>query len=819
LAAKARKLLTPGDGLSMACLAILMSLFAAARATAAVQLRGAVVDENGVPVNGVQVTIKSKSGITQYAYSNDTGHFEVSLAAPGEYLVSLSKPDYFRLTEQAVPLQEESNDVSFTLSHEFEMHSSVEVRSSAKQIDPLEPEHKEIFDAQDILDLPTYSTHDLAAYLPMIAGVTEDNSGGLHVAGGRSGDAEYLLDGFEIGDPVSGQLTSSLDIDSVREVKVDDGRYGAQYAHAAGAVMEFGTYVGDDRWRFGTTDFFPAVNLQQGVHLGNWYPRFNFSGPLHRGRAWFSDGISIQHTFSLIQGLPRNGDTQEQWSGDNLARVQMNLTPTNILQGSFLYNQSVYSHLGLSLFTPLSTTTDDHAHREFVSIKDQFFFGRNMFELGAATDNATLNNEPLGSEPYVVQPIAASGNYFQTLLQRNHRVQVIGNLNLSSLRWHGTHEVRAGFNADELAFSQGAARNPIETLRADNTLLLKTTFSGAPYLHLDNSQFGYFLQDSWKVLRPLVVSIGGRADWDKIIGKTILGPRLAASFLPFSDDRTKISAGWGIYYRPINMALWSAGLDQERVDTLYDSTGTTPILGPATTRFVLPSGGLRQTGFNTTSIEWEQRLGSNTFTGVALLRRVESDGFTYQDIQPAPLGGVFLFGDMRSDRYSSAEIWVRRVFRNKAEIYGDYTRSSARSNQAVDYSLLTPYFVPQAPGRLLWDTPDRLIAWGKTPLPLWRLFLSARMEYRTGYPFDAVNEQQQLVSAPGEFRYPNYFDLDVGLEKRFHFRGQEWALRVSSINATNHDNPNAVNTFIVPFAFAGGQRRAFTARLRLVGRK
>ena len=815
MAAKARKLLTPGDWLSMACLAILMSLFAAAGATAAVQLRGVVVDENGVPVNGVQVTIKSKTGITQYAFSDDTGHFEASLAAPGECLVSLSKPDYFRLADQPVPLQDETNEVSFTLSHEFEVHSSVDVRSSAKQIDPLEPEHKEIFDAQDILDLPTYSTHDLAAYLPMIAGVTEDNSGGLHVAGGRSGDAEYMLDGFEIGDPVSGQLTSNLDIDSVREVKVDDGRYGAQYAHAAGAVMEFGTYVGDDRWRFGTTDFFPAVNLEQGVHLGNWYPRFNFSGPLHKGRAWFSDGISIQHTFSLIQGLPRNGDTQEQWSGDNLARVQMNLTPTNILQGSFLYNQSVYSHLGLSLFTPLSTTTDDHAHREFVSVKDQFFFGRNMFELGAATDNATLNNEPLGSAPYVVEPIAASGNYFQTLLQRNHRVQVIGNLNLSSLRWHGTHEVKAGFNADELAFSQGAVRNPIETLSAGNTLLLKTTFSGAPYFHLDNSQVGYFVQDSWKVLRPLVVTIGGRADWDKIIGKTILGPRLAASFLPFSDSRTKISAGWGIYYRPINMALWSEGLDQERADTFYNPTGTTS----ATTQFVLPSGGLRQTGFNTTSLEWEQKLGSNTFTGVALLRRVETHGFAYQETQPPPLWGQLVFQDNRSDRYGSAEIWVRRVFRNKAEIYGDYTRSSARSNQALDYSLLTPYFVPQAPGRLLWDTPDRLIGWGKTPLPIWGLFLSARTEYRTGYPFDAVNEQQQLVSAPGEFRYPNYFDLDVGLEKRFHFRGQEWALRVSSINATNHDNPNAVNTFIVPYAFAGGQRRAFTARLRLVGRK
>jgi hypothetical protein len=794
-------------------------MLAAAKATAAVQLSGTIADENGVPVSGVKITVKLQGGNAQYAYSDDTGHFEVLVPVPGEYLVSLSKPGYFRLNDQPVPLQEGPNEVSFTLSHEFEVHESVEVRSSTKQIEPLQPEHQESLDAQDILDIPTYSSHDLTVYLPMIAGVVQDNSGGIHVAGGRSGDAEYLLDGFEIGDPVSGELNSRLDIDSVREVQVASGRYGAQYAHAAGAVMEIKTYVGDDRWRFGTTDFFPAVNLEQGLHLGNWYPRFNFSGPLEKGRAWFSDGISIQHTFYLVKGLPRDADTQQQWSGDNLFRVQLNLTPTNILQANFLYNVTADSHLGLSLFTPLSTTTDWHAQRNFVSAKDQLFFGRNMFELGVAIDDGTGNSQPLGSLPYIVAPTTASGNYFQRLWQRNHRLQSIAHLNLSSLHWHGTHEVSAGFNVDGLAFSQRAVRDPVETLRADNTLLLYTTFSGTPYYRITNTQLGYYLQDSWRVFRPLVVAIGGRADWDTLVGNTVFGPRLAANLLPFRDDRTKFSVGWGIYYRPINMALWGAGLDQEREDTLYDPTGKTPVFGPAITRFLLPSGGLRQPRFNTTSAEWEQKLGSNTFAGVTLLRRVESDGFTYQDIQPASLGGVFLFEDHRSDRYSSAEVWVRRVFKNKAEIYGDYTRSNAHSNQALDYSLLDPCFVPQAPGRLLWDAPNRLITWGKTPLPLWGLFLSYRAEYRTGYPFNDENEEGQLLGTPGEFHFPNYFELDFGLEKRFHFRGQVWALRVSAINASDHDNPNVVNTVVSPFVFAGGQGRALTARLRLVTRK
>ncbi len=297
---------------------------------------------------------------------------------------------------------------------------------------------------------------------------------------------------------------------------------------------------------------------------------------MRQGRAWFSDGVSVQHTFSLIQGLPTNADTQEQWAGDNLLRVQMNLTPTNILQGNFLYNLTADSHLGLGLFTPLSTTTDEHDQREFVSVKDQIFFGKNMFELGAAIDAGASLSEPLGSEPYVVQPLTASGNYFQRLRQRNHRLQAIGDLSLSSLRWHGAHEVKVGFNAAGIGFSQGAVRNPIETRSADNALLLTTSFNGTPYFHLTNTQFGYYVQDSWKVLRPLVISAGGRADWDQIVGKTLLGPRLSANYLPFRDNRTKFSVGWGIYYRPINMALWGEGLDQERMDTLCRPTGKRP---------------------------------------------------------------------------------------------------------------------------------------------------------------------------------------------------------------------------------------------------
>ena len=120
---------------------------------------------------------------------------------------------------------------------------------------------------------------------------------------------------------------------------------------------------------------------------------------------------------------------------------------------------------------------------------------------------------------------------------------------------------------------------------------------------------------------------------------------------------------------------------------------------------------------------------------------------------------------------------------------------------------------------MLWDSPNRIVTTGWTPLPIWELLLSGFFEYHTGFPFSTINEQQQLVGAPNIRRFPDYVSLDLSLEKRFHFRRHEWAIRVACINITGHDNPDSVVNNIDALnysSFAGGHTRAVTGRLRLV---
>lgn len=784
------------------------------------QLRGTVIDENGVPVSSARIEIRTGSAQALTFYTDAAGRFDLRMIEVGLCRVTLSKSGYFRLEEQPLEIKEGMNEATLTLYHEVEIHHEVEINSTSNPIEPEEPAHQEVLVAREIRDIPVPATHDLQSVLPSLPGIVRDNTGQLHVSGGRAGEAQLVLDGFDIGDAATGALTSRINVDTVRDVELNSGRYGVQYGGGGTGVLTFDTAVGDDHWRAGTTNFVPGLDVERGVHLGNYYPRFTFSGPLQKGRAWFSEALSLQHTFHLVSELPAGADTSTQWAGDNLLRAQINLTPGNLLQGSFLYNRQSDSHLGLGPFARISTTTDVQARRSFVSIKDQSWTGRALFDLGMAADIGYRDTLPSGPGPYIVQPSVTSGNYFETLRRRARRWQVIGGATVPSLRWLGRHSMQAGFQLDRLSWDQSATRSAIEVERQDGTLLRETRFSGPAAFRLADTQAGFYVQDTWTPFRPLMVQIGARADWDHFIGRAIASPRLAANILPWRDERAKAVIAWGNYAQPVQLDLLGPAFDQHRQDTFYDPTGKTILVGPVSSRFALPAAGLRLPHFRTTSAEWIQKIGRNTYVGANLVFREERDGLAYEPLPSANDSASFLLQNNRRDRYRALQISFRRTFGEKGGLSATYTRSRTSSNQAIDYSLTTLVFASQQPGSLAWDVPHRFVSNGWAPTPVWGLFLSYFFEYRTGFPFNVVNQEQQLVGAPNRLRFPDYVSLNLGVEKHVRLLGRIWAVRLAVVNAGGNANPDSVvNNVDAPdyLTFAGGQKRAFTARIRLVG--
>jgi TonB dependent receptor len=359
----------------------------------------------------------------------------------------------------------------------------------------------------------------------------------------------------------------------------------------------------------------------------------------------------------------------------------------------------------------------------------------------------------------------------------------------------------------------------------------RSTFMGSANPVVSNTQAGAYAQDNWSPNEHLVFQGGLRIDWDRFTQTGMAEPRVSGNVLPFGDDRAKFSLGWGVYNAPLNLALISQAFDQQQVDTFYDTAGNVVPPSPVISQFVLPAGRLRQPRFETSSASWQEKFGRNTLVSLDLLARNGSHGFVYVDQQPSQPGGIFLLQDTRQDRYRSATLSVLQVFSESTEVYGAYTHSRTHTNEVLNPSLGSIFYAAQQPAPVAWDAPNRLLTWGWTPTHIWSTQLSYFFEYRTGYPFSAVNLQQQLVGPPNSLRFPAYASLNLGLERKFGLRGYLWAVRVDAINILGRQNPDSVvNNVDAPActslvrigcfgAFAGGQGRATTLRVRFVGRK
>ena len=124
-------------------------------------------------------------------------------------------------------------------------------------------------------------------------------------------------------------------------------------------------------------------------------------------------------------------------------------------------------------------------------------------------------------------------------------------------------------------------------------------------------------------------------------------------------------------------------------------------------------------------------------------------------------------------------------------------------------------------GPVAWDTPHRFLAWGWSTLTK-RLQAGYSIEWRSGFPFSVLNQNQEIVGNTNSRRFPDYFSINFHLERRFRFANYEWAFRAGFNNLTNHPNPSVVNNNIDSPGFlslSGLQDRAFVGRIRFLGKK
>jgi hypothetical protein len=521
----------------------------------------------------------------------------------------------------------------------------------------------------------------------------------------------------------------------------------------------------------------------------------------------------------------------------DLNRLQIDLTQANILTASFLYNLSDNNHNGLSALTPVSTTLSQRQTLFMSTIRDQHYFWHGaLFEVAFADSRRQFRALPQGDQIFEITPFGDLGNYFAALERHSYRQQWLGNLYLPTLHFWGTHQLKFGVDLEREAFHQQSMRHPYEVLDLSGGLERYVSFTGSPFEDRKNFEGAQFLEDHWSPREGLILEGGLRAEWNEIVRALEIAPRLAVAWSPHFLADTKFSAGWGIYYDAINLNIVSQQQDQVSLSTFYLPGGV--VEGPVTTQFEVFDKDLKAPLHQTASATVERKLPRQYYLKAGYTHRQGDRGLTFYPTVPVTAdsfyqGVTYILGNSRRERYDALDFSLRHTFSGKFEWFAGYTRSSARSNAAVDYSLENPIFGPQGPGPEPWDAPNRFHTWGFAPLPNAILphalkFITRNtsvaylVEFRTGFPFSVVDEQSFMVGAPNSMRFPDYFNINLSLERRFTAIHYLWAWRFGFDNLTNNPNPNVVNNVIgTPqyFTFTRGQVRAFNVRLRFLGHR
>jgi hypothetical protein len=795
-------------------------ILAVAPALAQTAITGRVVSDTGAPVAHATVAIRRASGDDAgvRATTDAAGAFTIDLPAGEAYVADVSAAGFFALTGQPVAL-DGSAELRLVLSPIRDFSETVRVSPHASPVDLDQNGSQQTLSGTELLDVPFSGSGSVKAGMSTLTNVVSDAFGGIHVNGAPESETLFLLDGFNIADPLTGTVDPRVTIEAVRAITVLSGPYSAEYGRGSAGVVDIVTNTGDDRVRYSATDFVPTLGYDKRVRIQSWTPRLTVSGPL-MPRAWFTNGLTAEYDTYVVNELPRGADTVTGKRITDYLHTQFNPSPSNVLYVSALGSATGTDYVGLGPLSPISTTLDYRAHQWMANVRDQQFLRNGVsFELGYGSNHTYVRERPQGHAPFVSSPSGRSGNSYFDTRQTASRDQVLASVSLPPLRTASTpHQIKAGVDVDRRGYDQNTTRGTLAFVDAAGKPIRAMALEGSGALSVSAFDAAAYVQDAWRVRPDTLVQLGLRADRMGLVDGWSASPRLGIAWSPRGARDVKISGGYAVTHDVARLQLFTAPQDQTQVSIFYPPYGD----GAQQVRawFVVPAE-LETPRTQTWSITWDNRLAPSLYLRAQGLRRRQDHGLAYVGGPRTDRDTMYVLANQRTEGYDAGEVSLRQTFRRQYGWMAGYTRSSARSNAVLRISPDDYFFVGDNHGPLSWDAPHRFVSWAYLPTFREPWAFATLLEYRSGFPYSAANNAGAVVGPVNGYRFPNYFSLNIDLERKIRFKGNLWALRAGLVNATNHFNPDTVNGSIESTAFgsmSGGQRRLLEFRIRWLGR-
>jgi hypothetical protein len=756
---------------------LLFVLFAVHASAVPATISGRIIDQSGLPLPGVQVTIKpQRTGTSPLApappaVTDADGRFVFDVQA-GDYVLTAELYGFSRIVRN-VTVASAPVSLDFTMSVGMEEQVSVTAQADPIVGQPQAAAQETV--TREVMDVAMLPNNTFDDVLPLLPNVVRGPDGLISVAGARAPQGQMLVNGVSANDPVLGEPDIMLPLDPIGSVQVLSNGYPSEFGRATGGVTLVEMRPASDKLRINFNSFDPRLHFASGGIAGieAWEPNFGISGPIVKGHVWFTEGIEyrfVRDSFETLAGLQDSRyDAVLSWTS-----LEWTAGANHHMAAWLDVDPQKTDHANISAFTPAATVPGVRRGGWRSGLNDRVILGSGTtLESNALFADLPTRVTPDGGDPYVQGHDITSGSYFNTQDRQATRAEVNELLTHQVGSGESHHVLKAGGSIGRVTYDSTDSSSRVEELRSDGTIARTIDFTGGTSVAAHGVEAALFLQDTWTVGAALTVDAGIRYDRSTVAADGVFAPRIGGTWK--LGERTTISGGVGIFSDKVLLATAAFPSMQSRIVTDFAANGVTPA---AVVRLANRIDGQLLTPLaHSWHVQLDHRFEDGIITRLGFQQR---SGIHEPVIDTSP--DALLLRSTGQSTSRSLETTTGYRSRSKGNsVYVSYVRSSSSGDLndfgSIDGNFKEPFVQADEVGPLAADVPNRLLVWGELKLP-WRIQIAPFVEVRDGFPFSAIDDAWRFVGPRNSQRFPMFTSFDFYVNKLVKLPGRLPTTRV-----------------------------------------
>lgn len=771
----------------------------------------AAAESSLVPDAVLILTTVGNTSIRFETKTDESGAFIFETIPAGNYVLTVEASGLPKATRE---IKVEAGAVlAIDINLNVEVSEQVVVRYEEGLLSTSETTTSNVIRSETLKSQP-FRDDEYQNALPLTPGVVKDPlTSASYVKGARAGQSRFTVNGADVTDPVSGTPIFEIPLEAVNNIKVEENPYSAEFGQFTGGFTQLQTKGGANEFDFKVSRLFPTYGGFLSGKIESFRPRVTVSGPIIKDKLFFLQSFEYRFRREENPDLPEGADFRKIERVTSFTQFDYTLNKTNQLKFYFAAFPQRTQFANINFFNPQAATYNVKQRGYIASLSEQAVFKNTSFLTSAINYfNADFDIFGNGGSDYTIVSDFNRGNYFGDLRRKSNRFQILETYYFAPFDFKGKHSLKIGAEFNRSRVSNLFNFSPIFFRRLDSTLAQRIDFTNPGQTNYTYNEFGIFAQNNFVASPKLTLDFGLRYDYDGVAGENNLSPRFSLLFTPFNNTkRTVIRAGVGLFYdKTLPVAGYFAddfnGSDFEGIPqrTISIFGANLPVI--STRRFFnVTDEDIKTPRSVRWSVHFDQGISENFIVRFGYLERNAKDDLLIEPIATSATTGIYLLSSNGRSKYREFQALANYVSEKYGNFNFSYTFAKAKGDLNTADVLINNIHAlnirPNEYSLLPFDVPHRFLAYGQIALPL-DILLAPMVEYRTGFPFSAVNDRQEFVGERNRAgRFPDYFSVDVQVTKGFKIPLpiiRKYKLRggVALFNIFNRFNPRDVQNNI-----------------------